>query len=829
MLNSLHKGNRTSLGSWLLVALVVTVLWGGIGFNLWRDYGAAQRDAVDDTTNLARAFAENITRTVEAVDQTLLFVREAYRRDHSALDIAALTQGRSFLNDLRVQISVTDRTGKVLWSNLGLEGGDVDLSDREHFRVQMRSTDDALYISNPVVGRISNKTSIQFVRRITAPDGSFDGIVVVSLDPDYLSNFYRSIQIGSGSIMLMNADGTVLARAPDTGRVIGGRLPVAVRSRLLQEGPSGTVRTVSAIDGVERIYSFRQLDRYPLTVKLGVATHDVFAAYERNKRLYFATGFLLSVASLAVGWVMQRQRRSLLDSRQALAATLENMSQGIMMVDVDGRIPVINRRAVELLGLPASLIASRLRFRDILDWQLVNQEFGQPETWDDGLAPLLRGGGIAEGNHVYERRRPNGTVLEVRTRSLPDRGAVRTFTDITERKRNENALAEAQARAAHAERMQALGQLAGGIAHDFNNILQIVQGGASLIEKRASDAEGAQRLARMIVDATERGTSITRRLLSFARRGELRAEPIEPASLLEELRDVLIHTLGSPIEVRLTLEPALPSVLADKGQLETALVNLATNARDAMVQGGTLTFAAEVETVAGPERHAADLRPGRYVHLAIGDTGAGMDKPTLARVLEPFFTTKPPGQGTGLGLPMAKGFAEQSGGGLIIDSVPGTGTTVHLWLPAVDRAVPLPSHAGSACHHVLSGSRRVLLVDDEPLVLESLAWALQDAGYAVLLAAGGAEALSLLDAGEPVDVLVTDLAMPGINGLTVIQEAQRGRHGLPAVLLTGYAGEGAQLAVGDALTGAFALLRNPVTGAQLADRIEALLAVAPIA
>ena len=205
---------------------------------------------------------------------------------------------------------------------------------------------------------------------------------------------------------------------------------------------------------------------------------------------------------------------------------------------------------------------------------------------------------------------------------LPDGGIVRTFTDISDRKRNEAALAAAQARAAHAERMQALGQLAGGIAHDFNNILQSVQGGAALIDKRAADPNSVRRFARMILDATERGTSITRRLLAFARRGELRAEPVEPEDLLSGLRDVLSHTLGSGITIEVELAAGLPPLLADKGQLETVLVNLATNARDAMPDGGTLTFAASVEVVEENANHAGRPR--------IRDAMSGCRSPTPA-------------------------------------------------------------------------------------------------------------------------------------------------------------------------------------------------------
>ena len=241
------------------------------------------------------------------------------------------------------------------------------------------------------------------------------------------------------------------------------------------------------------------------------------------------------------------------------------------------------------------------------------------------------------------------------------------------------------------------------------------------------------------------------------------------------------------------------AALVDKGQLETVLLNLATNARDAMPGGGTLTFRAAAETVEGG--HAAGLTPGQYVRLTVVDTGMGMDPATLARVTEPFFTTKPAGKGTGLGLSMAKGFAEQSHGALAIASNPGEGTTVTLWLPKTDLRSTLPDKV-SADHPQRTGSARarLLVVDDDPVVRAALAEDL-DGEYCVATAASGAEALSVLYSGEAVDALVTDLTMPGMDGLSLIREAQTRCPGLPAVLLTGFAGDVAQLAVSGVTSG----------------------------
>ena len=395
-------------------------------------------------------------------------------------------------------------------------------------------------------------------------------------------------------------------------------------------------------------------------------------------------------------------------------------------------------------------------------------------------------------------------------------------------------LQETQARLAQAQRMEALGQLAGGIAHDFNNVLQAIQGGAGLLDRRAGNPDGVRRLAHMMLEATTRGMAITRRLLAFSRRGELRAEPVDPADLLTGLREILIHTLGSGITVRIGVPPDLLPLRADKGQLETVLVNLAANARDAMPDGGALTLAAAIDAVpaAGRPASTADagaplLEAGQYVRLSVADTGSGMPPDVLERAAEPFFTTKPSGRGTGLGLAMARGFAEQSGGGLHIDSVPGRGTVISLWFPvATETDAAVPDQADAQDDGVCARRARILLVDDDAIVREVTSEQLQTVGYAVLAAESGQAALDLLDAGEVADLLISDLSMAGMDGVATIREAQKRRPGLPAILLTGFVTNAAELAVGGALSGTFSLLRKPATGQQLAERVAVLLQAA---
>jgi signal transduction histidine kinase/ActR/RegA family two-component response regulator len=399
----------------------------------------------------------------------------------------------------------------------------------------------------------------------------------------------------------------------------------------------------------------------------------------------------------------------------------------------------------------------------------------------------------------------------------------RTQQDLVQARRDRENVLE---RLAHAQRMESLGRLAGGIAHDFNNVLQAALGGAKLISRRTADP-GIRKLAEMVVSAGERGASVTQRLLTFARRGQLRAEAIEIAPLFEGLREVLSHTLGAIVEVQVAAPPGLPPAMADRGQLEAVLINLAVNARDAMRSkgGGVLLLGAAAETV---EEGRPGLAPGRYLRLEVSDSGTGMDAATLARAAEPFFTTKPKEQGTGLGLAMATGFAQQSGGTLAIASQPGQGTTVTLWLPEADavtlRRSPPPADGASLPQGAL-----VLLVDDEPLVRRLLGEALRERGLAVEEAEGGADILARLGTGPAFDMVITDLAMPGMDGLQLIARLRRRQPGLPALLLTGHPGDAdAGVLRQTAEAGPFTMLRKPVAPEAVLAGCAALLQPQPV-
>jgi PAS domain S-box-containing protein len=354
-----------------------------------------------------------------------------------------------------------------------------------------------------------------------------------------------------------------------------------------------------------------------------------------------------------------------------------------------------------------------------------------------------------------------------------------TLTDISEQRSLESQLVQAQ-------KMDAIGKLTGGIAHDFNNLLAAVIGGLSLLEKRATLAEEQKRVLGMTKRAAEQGSELVRRLLAFARRQRLQPHPIELASLKEAVSDLLTHTLGGLVNFEWRVAKGIWTVFADQAQLELALVNLIINARDAMPAGGTVTIVAENQQVTNDE--LPGLAPGDYVRIGVADTGTGISPEHLEKVMEPFFTTKEVGKGSGLGLSMVYGFAKQSDGAFRLESELGRGTSAQLWLPrAPETAIKEVLAAPEPQHHKLC-ALKVLLVDDHAEVRSTTAAVLEDGGHEVFQAGNGAEALTILKKRDcDFDVLITDYAMPHLSGTDFLREARLLCPDVPALLITGYA------------------------------------------
>ena len=338
------------------------------------------------------------------------------------------------------------------------------------------------------------------------------------------------------------------------------------------------------------------------------------------------------------------------------------------------------------------------------------------------------------------------------------------------------------------QKLESIGQLTGGVAHDFNNLLTVVLGNLDLLRKRLPADPAIDRLIDGAIQGAQRGAALTQRLLTFARRQALEAKPTDLAELVRGMDDLLRRSIGPSVAIVLDLPAGLPSALADHNQIELALLNLAVNARDAMPEGGTLTVSLSQERVPAGDSLAA----GTYLRLCVSDSGGGMDAETLSRAIEPFFSTKDVGKGTGLGLSMIHGLALQLKGSLRLYSEPGRGTRAELCLT-------------------------LLFVDDDTLISLSTVALLEDLGHEVIEAASGQEALDVLESGTPVDLMITDYAMPGMTGLQLAEAARKLRPALPILLATGYAELPARTKL------VLPRLAKPYQQKQLAERITALV------
>jgi signal transduction histidine kinase len=379
---------------------------------------------------------------------------------------------------------------------------------------------------------------------------------------------------------------------------------------------------------------------------------------------------------------------------------------------------------------------------------------------------------------------------------------------------------EAEAKLRQALKIEAIGQLTGGVAHDFNNLLAAVLGNLELLAPDVTSPRG-RRLLTAALRAGERGSTLTRQLLAFARKQHLVAKPTDLNRLVQGANEMLSRVLGGTIRIETGLAADLWPSLVDPNQIELVIINLAINARDAMSAGGTLRIA--TRNVALDAGAVADLSAGDYVVLSVTDTGTGMSEEVMSRAVEPFFTTKKAGLGTGLGLSQAFGVARQLGGTVRLSSRLDEGTTVEVYLPRSLDPVPPEDRGKRAQIHGDARGQTILVVDDDPGVREVIATTLYELGYHVLEAADGVAGLAIIARREPLDLLVVDYAMPEMTGFELVQRARRERPDLQALYVTGYAD---RLAL--PLGPLDALLDKPFRGAEIAARVAELLARIPL-
>jgi two-component system NtrC family sensor kinase len=683
-----ERESAIRLLQWMMIASLVlpAVLF---GYAAWNDYHEVQVIADERVARSLDVMQEQALRVFQTVDRTFAEVGEVVR----GMSDAQISDAQSSLHP-RLQrivevmpqlqaIVLIGRDGRPLASSaLDAVPDGASFADRDYFKAEAER-DAGTFVSDMRVPRLRQIGSDFFViaRRLTAADGSFNGVIAVEVRPRYFADFYQMIeQTPGGFYALVRSDGTFLARSPVRGNPAQPLGPTSALRQAIDQGLlRGEFSVNSEIDGVSRHIGFRKLNGYPVYAVTGAASAAIRAAWLKAMAAHLLFGLPATLLLFAVLWVALRRTRRLYDEAQ--------------------------------------------------------------------------GREMAEG-----------------------------------------ALHQAQ-------QLQAIGQLTGGVAHDFNNLLMVVSGSAERLRRHITEPKQRQ-LLDAIAKATERGESLTRQLLTFSRRQMLQPSVIDLAERLPEIKDMLSRSLRGDIEIRLGIPRRPCLVKVDPNEFELALLNLAVNARDAMPSGGTLSIAAKPVVMRG--KATEEGLSGDFVAVRVADTGGGIAPDVLPRVFEPFFTTKEVGKGTGLGLSQVYGFARQSGGTATIVSSARRGTAVTLLLP---RSFEMPAQtreaAAAVARPAVAGT--ALLVEDNAEVAEVAQAYLEQLGFAVRLAAGARAALELLGRDDGIDLVFSDILMPGgMTGLELADTIRQEYPGMPVLLTTGYSSS-AQ----DAVSRGFEVLQKP--------------------
>ncbi|MET0220992.1 MAG: ATP-binding protein [Tardiphaga sp.] len=710
------------------------------------------------------------------------------------------------------------------------------------------------------IGRRTGRKVLHFAVPFYGDDAQIAGVVVAALSLDWLADYIAQKGVQPGAVLaITDRNGTYLARYPDNDKFVGRKMPGDPRTYLDRPG---TV-TMRGLDGVERIvgYSALQSDSGQLLVAIGIDKALAFGSIQSRTQL----GIFLIVlcTAVALGLTLCGARRFIRDPLTQLidAANRWRLGDYARRVDIqDGRSEI--HRVAEAFNTMADALADREQelcdakeraeqaaarittiFESTNDCVLIVDPDWNVTYHNDRAKMQLAGGHNLVGLNLCETF-PDAVTADISAyvhESVPNQraasfetcfrdvwyevnafpsgeGVAILFRDVTEHKHAVEARRMIEEQLHQSQKMEAVGQLTGGVAHDFNNLLMVISGNLELIDDRAGDNDCIRQLAASARKAADRGASLTAQLLAFSRKQTLNPKPVHAGVLVRDFEGLIRRAIGEGSRIHLVSDDPLYMCHVDPVQLETALLNLVLNARDAMPDGGALEI--ETRNMTLDNDVVTGVAAGSYVRLSVTDTGQGMTRETLDRVFEPFFTTKEVGKGTGLGLSMVYGFVRQSGGHVTIESKLGMGTTVSLYLPKSNK-LPDGQVQIAAKQDLPIGSGRILMVEDDDEVLDVTSTMLRQLGYQVFCARRGIDAVQMLMSDQKFDLLFSDVVMPqGISGIELARQAKRLRYGIKIALTSGNA---ADVLARHGAEDEFPIIGKPFRRAELAQYLNSVL------
>ncbi len=791
-------------------ALFVILIIIGTVASLIHQRGQHLASTAHEIRTLSVVLAEQMDRSLQAIQTVEAGLIERMRQQgiDNETDFRRLMASADVHSLLRAQIKALPFVDKV--ALIGADGRVINFSaywpipqiivkDRDYFLALQNDPALVQFVSQPVLDRGTGARSIFLVRKFTAQDGRFLGLVLGAIYVSYFEDYFRGILPDPEStIALFRNDGVLLADYPHA-RTSGGGSPYRGFSEIAAAADNAATGVRAAADGSKEMFTAFRLSDFPVLISVSTPETAALAEWRREA---IAVGVIAAIAIGAIVGIMYFVARSILReielrNREAsqraeraetlLRETIESIPEGFVVYDSDDRLVMCNEAYRALYPHAAAALVPGARFSEFLRARLahgdVAEAVGREDEWvaehlrQHRLPANTHEQVLADGRHILaiDRRTRSGLTAGIRLDVTP--------------------LRTAEAQLHQAQKMDSIGQLSGGIAHDFNNLLGTVIGNLDLLAEGAAGDKTLETFANEALAAALRASELTKRLLAFARKQPLRPQTVDVGKQLTGLADLLRGMLGETVTLEVAIADALWPIVVDPVQLESAIVNLAINARDAMPDGGVITIRAanaapmEVTLAAGDPARDAGSPLGDHVVIAVSDTGVGMTQEIMARAFEPFFTTKPAGKGTGLGLSMVYGFAKQSQGHVEIDSEIGRGSTVKLYLPRAEGRANIVelTHSAAGPARLPTGREVVLVAEDNEGLRQTTVRVLSDLGYRVFEAEDGPTALAILRSNRPIDLLFTDIVMPnGMTGFELASEACRLRPGIKVLFASGF-------------------------------------------